>query len=107
VDDEARRLVDREEVLVLVEHVERNVLGVDRDGTRLGDFDLDGIAPAHNVRALRRLARNPSRSLLDEPLDPGSGKVRADGSEIHIQSRARGRLPHLETTNHRILNFGF
>ncbi len=88
VDHEPRGLVDRENVLVLVENRERNRLGLDRCDARLRDVDLDLLAGADHVRALGRHARKPDGALSDQLLDPGPGEVRAGGHEEEVEPRA-------------------
>ena len=53
--DDARRLVDRDQVLVLVEDRERDRLGLDRDGARLRHLDRDVLAGAHRPRGPGRV----------------------------------------------------
>ena len=75
VNHESRGFVDREDVLVLVEHRQRNGLGLDRRRPRLGDVDLDVLAGADHVRSLGRRPRKADGALSDQPLDPGPGEV--------------------------------
>src|ERR1700693_3643473 len=100
VHDESRRLVEREEVLVLVEHGEGNRLGLEGDGAGLRYLDLDFLARANLVRPLSRDSGHARRAFLDQPLDPGPRQVRANGREKQIEPRPLGGLADFEATNH-------
>jgi hypothetical protein len=95
MDDHARRLVDHQQVLVLVGHPER------RRGDR-GLGRLLRLVHAHRLSPGQHVALGPRRAVhgdppgLDQPLRPGA---RADrGGQEHIQALA-GRLGrHLHRT---------
>jgi len=61
VDDEARRLVEDEEVTVLVEHAEREILRL--GDCRLGRWNGD----LHPLAALEALRRTPGTSVDENP----------------------------------------
>jgi hypothetical protein len=76
MDDDARRLVDDEQVLVLVCDPEVHRLGLERRLGPLGKLDLD-LLPALEAKALRAdLTVDPYSSCSDESL---SLRTRLDG----------------------------
>ena len=81
MDDEARRLVEGEEMLVLEQHGERHLLG--RHLAPLGERrqgDLDLVAQGQPARRLRgRVAVDPHPPLRDPGLEAGAGDVRPVG----------------------------
>ena len=69
-----RRLVDHDQVLVLVNHVERNILAARRGGNRVGDGDVVGLAPFDPVVGV--FYRRPAachRALVDQGPAAASG----------------------------------
>ncbi len=106
MDHEAGRLVDGDQVFVLVEDRERNVLGLEHALARLGHLDRDLLARAHDVRALGGLAADARRALGDELLDARAREVRARRDEEQVEPRARGRGPDLEAPEHGVLRLG-
>ncbi len=70
MDDHSGRLVDDGEVLVLVDDIERYVLGLEPCGRSLDQIDLDGVALAEPVRRLDRPVIDQHVFVLDQPLQP-------------------------------------
>ena len=110
--DHPRRLVDDRERLVLVDDVDRDVLGDGCGVEELGQPDADDVARAHLVRGLDRAAVHVHGLGLDDPLDhaPGivgepAGKVGVDppavGARLDLEFLGRfreGSGPHARTT---------
>jgi hypothetical protein len=96
VDDQAGRLVDDDEVLVLEEDRQRDVLG-DRAGRRgRRDRDLDDVAEAElGPRLRRRDAADRDVAVVDQPADLRAGqRVVAPGQglgEERVEPGADGR----------------
>src|SRR6185295_5717438 len=100
VHDEPRGLVDREDVLVLVEDREGDRLGFDRDGPRLGHVHLDVLSGADHVRPLGGHSLEADGALSDQLLDPGPGKVGAGGDQEEVETRALGRDSDSKSADH-------
>ena len=89
VHDEPRRLVDRDQVLVLVEDRQRDLLGLDRDGPGLRDLDLDLLAgPRPGETASRRRPRPAPR-----PPRSASGSGTATGPSRRRRGKGRAGRP--------------
>jgi hypothetical protein len=87
--DQAGRLVDGDQVGVLVQHGERQVLGdqLDRLGGR--DVDLDRVAGAHPLAGLGdRRAMDPDLRAVDQPLDPGARQRGDDRGDQRVDPLA-------------------
>ena len=90
--DHAGRFVDHDEVIVLVDDLERDLLAGGRDFVGLGDVDLDDVPHRHTIgrirrfaietyevtldEARRRRAAEITRVLRDETVEPGRGCFR-------------------------------
>ena len=100
MDDEAGRLVDRDQVFVLVEDRERDVLGLDGGLARLGDVDRDLLARAHDVGPPGRASVDEHRAFGDELLDAGARHVRARQREKRVEAGSGGGDASPEPPNH-------
>ena len=70
MDDEAGGLVHDDHVLVLVQHVDRDVFGRERQRrSGVGHVDRELLADAHLVRRLDRLTVDAHAALAREALD--------------------------------------
>jgi hypothetical protein len=65
----AGRLVDDDEILVLVEDGQRERLRARRRIDRLGELDADGLAGLHELIGLRFAAGDADQPFPDQPLD--------------------------------------
>ncbi len=75
VDDEPGRLVDDDEMLVLVDDVERDVLALDGQIFRRGRVERDGRPRGELARGVARdLAVDEDAAVLDQRLEPRAGK---------------------------------
>src|SRR5262249_48099876 len=98
-DHHVGRLVDDGEVLVLVEHLERDVLG---DGQVVGgrrQLDADFVFAADAVAGLDRLAVDEDVAGLDGLLKQGAGKVGELNGEVGVEPAARGFAPDDQLDN--------
>ena len=90
MDGDAGRLVDDDQVVVLVDDLERDVVGAGGVGRRLGDRrDLDRVARLQDVALLARLATDGDGTGVDQLL---RGGARADPlvlAERGVQPLAR------------------
>src|SRR5690606_36853177 len=84
--DEAGRLVDHEQVGVLVENIERYVLGRERRGFRRGDSKADAVAGGGDDAFLRHLAVEHHHAGFDQLDDAGTRERQARG-EIGVEAR--------------------
>ena len=66
--DHARGLVERDEILVLVDDGERQIDRLQLGGFRLGQSELDDLAPAHVVTLGKRLAGAEHQPGIERPL---------------------------------------
>ena len=66
--DQARRFVDHNKMLILIEHGQRNVLRHDLRAHRLRNGDLNLIAHLHLCAGLQDLAIHSDAPLLDQVL---------------------------------------
>lgn len=92
MDDHARGFVDDHEVLILVDDLERDLLGRGRHFICLGDLQLDNVTNRHTVGRIRRFSVDAyemtldearrsrpaeiARVLRDETVEPGRGGFR-------------------------------
>jgi len=84
--DDAGLFVDRQEPLVLVDDVERNVLGHEFGRRRRWKNDLDHIARRRLVARLRGHAVDRDLALLDESLNRGAGDAREPPLKVFVQA---------------------
>jgi hypothetical protein len=83
---EVRLLVQRQEVLILIDDVERDRLG-DQLADRLGRRDhLDLVPVARAVAGLDHAAVDLDQPLVDQALDPGARQVRDPVGQILVDS---------------------
>lgn len=101
VDDEAGRLVDREELVVLVQDREGDVLGLELGLPRLRHLDRDLFAGVDDMRAPGRRAADVDGPLGDQLLDAGSGEIGAGRHEEEVEPCAGGRGADPEPPDHR------
>ncbi len=88
VDDHPGRLVEDDEVPVLVEDRQREVLR-DRPGRlRRRHLDLERVPGAQPHRGLRRPARDARVARLDEPLHARAREVGGEPRERDVEARA-------------------
>ena len=88
VHDHAARLVDHDEVRVLVHHVEREVLRDERDLLRRGDDDLKTVARRAAVVLFDRRAAEGDKAALQQALGGAAGKTRYMAREESVDAIA-------------------
>jgi hypothetical protein len=91
VDDDPGRLVDDEEVLVLVGDPERHLLRLQRSGGRRR-LELDRLAAREPVALGARLAVDQHRALLEQPLGCGARAELRQRGEKAVEPLARRLL---------------
>ena len=80
VDDEAGRLVEDQQVVVLVDDLERDIgLGGQIEGDDLGDVEPQLRADAHDRVRLEGFAAGRQPAVGDELLDEAAGQARGVG----------------------------
>ena len=79
--DEARRLVDDDDVIVAVDHVERDVLWDQRFDRDLGHIELQHLPGTHRIARADALAIAGQAAVGDEPLDVGARQAGRVGHE--------------------------
>ena len=89
--DHAGRLVDGEEMRVLVEDDQRQGLGFDAGGLRRWHGDGDPLTRAHRVRGLARHAVDGDVTAVDQALRPRPRPELGEGRQEAIESHA-GRI---------------
>jgi hypothetical protein len=83
-------LADHHQVVVLIDDVERNLLGLRRDGECFRDLDLDDVARSNTSGGLCGLAVEANEMTLDQARGCGSAQVgRVLGDEPVEPRRAR------------------
>src|SRR6478672_7278681 len=90
MDDDARRLVDDQDVLVLPGDTERHVLVLQLMGNGLRDGQLELLAAFEPVRLRPPLAVDDRRAFLHQPLGRGTGADLGQRREEAIEPLARG-----------------
>lgn len=92
MDDEPARLVDDDDVVVLVDNVQRDVLrnGVDGRGLFGGEFDL--LVSRELVALVRHFAVHEDTPVLDGFRRGGAGQVFNCAGEAGVEPRTRHRL---------------
>jgi len=83
--DHARRLVEHQQMFVLVEDVQRKVLCLRFGGSRLGLLKNNGFARARVMSRFDNLAVNKNVSLSQKPLDGAAREVGQFAAQINIQ----------------------
>ena len=95
--DEPGRLVDDEEVLVLIDHRELDRFGLRLRRLRLGKREFDAVAGGDpEVGILEPFAIQMNPALLDQRLQAAAGVERRDAREISVDPFARIRRLDLE-----------
>ena len=92
MDRHPRRLVDHQEVAVLVQDVQRDRLRLDsrRDGG--GHVDADALAAADAVRGARRLPVHLHVAFADEPLQRSAAVAGDEVRQRLVETLATPRL---------------
>ena len=86
VHHEPRRLVDHQQVRVLVEHVERERLGLDRGRLTHRHVAGDHVAGPDQPRGLGRAAVDRDQAALDPPLRERAGEMRGLGGDEDVEA---------------------
>ncbi len=88
MDDHGGGLVDDRQEGVLIEDIERNVLG-DRFGvTRFRLLDADHVAVTDAVAGLGGLAVDHDSRGLDDALDHGTAEVGEQTGQVQVEANA-------------------
>ena len=114
MDGHSGRLVDDEEIAVLVQHREAQILGQELGGLGLGDPDLDLGAGPGTQRRLGGGARDQHGSVQDELLQPRARQLRKARSQDPVEAHPRLRrldpqpdgLHHAAIPNPRARGYG-
>ncbi len=93
MDDHSRSFIQDDEVLVLMQDVERDRLWCEQEWPSRRDVELDVLAGSHPMARLLRVAADQDVPALDEPLDPRSRQAARPGQE-HVQALLRLGLGH-------------
>ena len=88
VHDHALRLVDNEQVVVLVHNVQRDVLGPGLDGLRVRQVDGVDFAGRHLILFVDGRAAAGHKPLLDQILQRTAGQRRALPGQPGVQTSA-------------------
>ena len=80
-------LVDDRDVLVLIDDIERDVLGAGSDGPGIGDLNLDLLPVLQNGARLHGPARNEHMALIDELFD-GAPREARPFAQKHVDAEA-------------------
>jgi hypothetical protein len=89
MDDEPRRLVDDEEVLVLVRDVQVHRLRLERRHRRLRGLELELLAAGELVALLPRASVDEDAALAQQPLGDRAGADLGQRSEEAVEPGAR------------------
>ena len=83
-------LVEREQIPILVENLQRQILGGDlhRRGSR--DGQLDALATSQAARRLRRPSVDPCQARVDQRLQPGPGEIWKSSCQVLVEALAAG-----------------
>ena len=102
MDDQARRLVDDQQMLVLEHDRQRDVLRLVVRGRRLGNRDAQRFLAADlGRRVADRLAAGFDRAAADQRLQPLARQGRDGGGERAVEAPARmgGLQAHVDRLN--------
>ena len=89
MDDHAGRLVDDDEIRVLIDDVEVEVLGLRDRAARLGNVDGDRLAGVHDAVGRHGVARNGDLAVFDETLNLRPRLAAEHARQIAIDADAR------------------
>ena len=78
MDNQPGRLVQHDQLGILVEDIERDVFALRLGRFRLGKVDRDNFAGRHLALGFRRLAADADHALFDQRLDAASRKIGAE-----------------------------
>ena len=92
VHDQFCRLVEDDEIRVLVQDVERDVLGDEFRGPRRGPEEGDDIAGTRRLGGFDEGAVDLDAAFEDEALDGGAGNVFEESCQMTVQAFAREAL---------------
>src|SRR6476620_17151 len=87
VDNHAGRLVDRDDVLVFIDDVQRNLLGQQLILFDRRDRDLDDLARRDLECTAANLAIDQHVAIVDQTLEPGSAHVRDVRGDEFVEAR--------------------
>jgi hypothetical protein len=88
VHHHARRLVEDEEVVVLVQDRERQVLGDEAGGLGGRELELDALAALEPPRRLRGATLDLDAPVRHEALDAGAGEIRREPRQRDVEAGA-------------------
>ncbi len=100
VDHHARGFVDRDDVGVFIQHLDRNIFGRGLERREFAGIDLDALGALQSIRALLRRAIHQYAPLFDPILQSRTAVLRQAFAQELVQALAR-RRPRFEViTNH-------
>ena len=82
----AARLVDHDDIRILVHHIERDVLGLNLDLSRLGQLDRNRVGFTDLVVLFERFSVLADRARFNQPLQRGARHVGKASAEHPIQT---------------------
>jgi hypothetical protein len=91
VDDHPGGLVDHGEVFVLVDDVQRDLLGPHLHGVGLGNLEVDGVAGGNAVRGVGRVPVDKDEVAFDQASGRGAAEVLRVLGQKAIEPRRSGR----------------
>ena len=94
VDDEARGLVDGDDVLVFIEDVEGDVLGEGVERLQFRGFEFDGLSGAELIGCLLRHAVDACAVFVDPRLNTRAAELRQAIAQEVVEPGAGRRFVH-------------
>jgi len=91
------RLVDDEQVFILIDDIERDRLGHGHRRVCLRNLDLDNVSGRHPIRWLGGLAVDPDQATLDEPRGGRPAQVVRVIRDEAVEPERRLRRDYLTT----------
>ncbi len=89
MDDHSGRLIDDQQVFVLVDDLERDVFGLGVRCIGLRDFELDHVAGGDSIRGIGRLAIHCDEVALDQSRSGRAAEVGCVLRDETVQTRRR------------------
>jgi hypothetical protein len=85
MDDEARRLVEHQEIAVLVQDGDREILGLGDRRLRRRDGDLEGLPSFETESGATGATIDEDASSFQESLDPRAAELREGGGDGPVE----------------------
>src|SRR5207244_1007699 len=91
VDDEARRLIDDDQVVILIEHTEVHRFGLQPARLCLRQLPAEPITLAQADARSGRSIVDPNMAVRDQPLNAASAQSNQQAGEVLVESGGVGR----------------